>query len=139
MKKIFLFITICFLFVSCKTIQNTASITSTKTDTCYINKLQRDSVYITDSVFVNRYIKGDTVFVFKDKWKTQYIEKIHRDTIYLNSDELYQEEKTITLPPERYIPRTLIIMSVIGLGFLIYHLGKVILKIYLKIKTGGIL
>lgn len=139
MKKIFLYITIIFLFVSCKTVQNTASLITTKTDTCYINKVQRDSVFITDSVFVNRYIKGDTVFVYKDRWRVQYIEKTHRDTIYFNSDELSQEEKAIIPPPERYVPKSLLIMSLIGLGFVIYHLVKIIMKIYIKIKTGGLL
>lgn len=43
----------------------------------YVNKI--DSFYRLDSIFVNKYTKGDTVFV--DKEKLKYIKIIKKDTI----------------------------------------------------------
>lgn len=51
---------------------------SVKTE--YRNVLQRDSIYITDSVFMS--VKGDTVY--KEKYKTIYKDKLKRDSIHIN-------------------------------------------------------
>jgi hypothetical protein len=50
-----------------------------RTDTTYITKLQKDSVWIHDSVEVK--IKGDSVLI--ERWHTKYKEKIVRDTTYV--------------------------------------------------------
>jgi hypothetical protein len=49
------------------------------TDTTYITKWQRDSVWLHDSIHVKE--KGDTVFV--EKWHTKYVESIKHDTTYV--------------------------------------------------------
>ena len=49
-----------------------------KTDTTYITKWQRDSVWLHDSIHVTE--KGDTVRI--EKWHTKYIEKQVHDTTY---------------------------------------------------------
>ena len=67
-----------------------------KIDTIYINKLQRDSIYMYDSVFVKD--KGDTVFV--EKYKYLYRDKLVRDTLYINRTDSvqvpYPVEKELT-------------------------------------------
>ena len=50
-----------------------------KTDTTYITKWQRDSVWLHDSIHVTE--KGDTVRI--EKWHTKYIEKQVHDTTYV--------------------------------------------------------
>lgn len=47
-------------------------------DTCYVSRVQVDSVYRRDSVFVRE--KGDTVYKFVERWRDRY--RIVRDTVY---------------------------------------------------------
>lgn len=85
----------CLLLVcSCKT--KYVPVETVKIDTIYINKLQRDSIYMYDSVFVKD--KGDTVFV--EKYKYLYRDKLVRDTMYISkADSIqvpYPVEKELT-------------------------------------------
>ena len=50
-----------------------------KTDTTYITKWQRDSVWLHDSIRVTE--RGDTVRI--EKWHTKYVEKQVHDTTYV--------------------------------------------------------
>lgn len=47
-------------------------------DTCYVSRVQVDSVYRRDSVFVRE--KGDTVYKYVERWRDRY--RIVRDTVY---------------------------------------------------------
>ena len=82
------------VFCSCKT--KYVPVETVKIDTIYINKLQRDSIYMYDSVFVKD--KGDTVFV--EKYKYLYRDKLVRDTLYINRTDSvqvpYPVEKELT-------------------------------------------
>lgn len=49
----------------------------------YVDKIQKDSIYKLDSVFINRYQKGDTVFIIKEKIVYIYRDKFIRDSIFL--------------------------------------------------------
>lgn len=76
MKKIIIIIFL-LIFTGCsKTIY--IPVESVKTE--YRNVLQRDSIYILDSVFMS--VKGDTVY--KEKYKTIYKDKLKRDSIHIN-------------------------------------------------------
>ena len=48
------------------------------TDTVYQSKLQRDSIWLHDSIHVSE--KGDTIRI--EKWHTRYIERLSHDTLY---------------------------------------------------------
>lgn len=67
-----------------------------RTEIQYKDRLQRDSVYVKDSVFL--LIKGDTVF--RDRWHTVYKDKVIRDTFYVyKTDSIqvpYPVEKKLT-------------------------------------------
>lgn len=55
-------------------------------DTTYISKVQVDSVFKRDSVFIKE--KNDTVYVYKEKVRDRY--RLLRDTVYQNSvDSVY--------------------------------------------------
>ena len=54
------------------------TIEKVRTDTTYITKQQRDSIWLHDSVMVSE--KGDTVRI--EKWHTKYVEKQVHDTLY---------------------------------------------------------
>lgn len=87
----------CMLFVicSCRTVKY-VPVETIKIDTTYINKLQRDSIYMLDSVYVKE--KGDTVLI--EKYKYLYRDKLVRDTMYISkADSIqvpYPVEKELT-------------------------------------------
>lgn len=94
----------CLLFViySCRTVKY-VPVETVKVDTTYINKLQRDSIYILDSVYVKE--KGDTVLI--EKYKYLYRDKLVRDTLYMaKTDSIqvpYPIEKELTKWQTLYI------------------------------------
>ena len=55
-------------------------------DTTYISKVQVDSVFKRDSIFVRE--KNDTIYVYKEKVRDRY--RLLRDTVYQHSiDSVY--------------------------------------------------
>lgn len=50
-----------------------------RTDTTYITKHEKDSIWLHDSVWVEKI--GDTIRI--DRWHTKYVEKQIRDTTYV--------------------------------------------------------
>ena len=58
-----------------------------KTDTCYIQKERRDSIYLKDSVYVKEWIQGDTVRIETLRWRDRWRERIIRDTAYVASHD----------------------------------------------------
>ena len=68
---------ICALFSSCTTTKYVPVIEH-KTDTLIQTNLQRDSIYVHDSITVSQ--QGDTVRI--EKWHTKYVEREVHDTLY---------------------------------------------------------
>ena len=88
MKKIIMLIVIIVMLVmfGCtKTIY--VPVTSSVTEIEYRDKLVRDSIYLSDSVLIEK--KGDTVFNTKIKYK--YISKFVKDTVNIR-DSVYIEK-----------------------------------------------
>jgi hypothetical protein len=65
------------------------------TDTLIQTKVQRDSIWKHDSIFINQWQRGDTIFQVKDRWHTKYVESIKHDTVYISKRDTIT--KTITL------------------------------------------
>lgn len=88
----------CLLFVicSCRTVKY-VPVETVKVDTTYINKLQRDSIYMLDSVYVKE--KGDTVLI--EKYKYLYRDKLVRDTMYISKADSIQ----VPYPVEKELTR----------------------------------
>ena len=58
-------------------------------DTTYISKVQVDSVFKRDSIFVRE--KNDTIYVYKEKVRDRY--RLLRDTVYQHSvDSVYVDK-----------------------------------------------
>lgn len=98
MRLIHLFITIILLapaICSCRSVEY-VPVETVRSDTLYINRLQRDSVYVADSVFIRE--KGDTVQIVR----TRYIDRFHdrTDTLRMISNDTirvpYPVEKELT-------------------------------------------
>ena len=52
------------------------------TDTLRVTQHSRDSIYVHDSIWVNQWQAGDTIYRERTKWRTQYVERLSHDTIY---------------------------------------------------------
>lgn len=52
-----------------------------QTRTEYVNRERVDSLFIHDSVFVRERVKGDTVYLTRDRWRTEYRDRLRVDTI----------------------------------------------------------
>lgn len=63
---------------SCTT-EKMVTVEKVRTDTTYITKWQRDSVWLHDSIYVSE--KGDTIRI--ERWHTKYMEKQVHDTIFV--------------------------------------------------------
>lgn len=90
MVKRLLFLIIPYIILSllagCKSVQY-VPVETVRTDSIYVDRYQRDSIYQRDSVFVNRWTAGDTVYQDKVVWKYVYRDKVKYDTVaILRSD-----------------------------------------------------
>lgn len=87
------------ILTGCKSVQF-VPVETVKTDSVYIDRFQRDSIYQRDSVFVNRWTAGDTVYQDKVVWKYVYRDKVVYDTVaILRSDTVrvpYPVERRLT-------------------------------------------
>lgn len=70
---------VCSFFTSCKSVEYVPVIEH-HTDTLIKTNVQRDSVYVHDSVTVTQ--KGDTVLMYR--WHTKYVEREVHDTTYIS-------------------------------------------------------
>lgn len=70
-----LLVFILYMMASCKT--EYIPIESVRYDSVFLEKIQKDSIFVKDSVYIRQ--KGDTVF--KDKFIVVYKERLLRDTM----------------------------------------------------------
>ena len=70
----------CLVLCGCKTVRY-VPVETVRTDSVYVDRFMRDSVYVRDSVWVNRWTAGDTVFVDKVSVKWRYRDRWRRDTL----------------------------------------------------------
>ena len=80
MKKIIFFAVALAVLTGCKTVEYVpVTVVEHKTDSIYFTQVQRDSIWMHDSISIKE--KGDTVRI--EKWHTKYIEKQVHDTTYV--------------------------------------------------------
>lgn len=82
--------------IGCKSVQY-VPVETVRTDTCYVNKIRTDSVYVRDSVVVER--GGDTIKVTAWRWRERYV--VQRDTIYQSKTD----SVAVPYPVERKLSR----------------------------------
>ena len=98
MRNTFKFVIIIILAVISIGCTTTRYIEVTNTDTVHHFTQQRDSIMLFDSIFVDRYINGDTVKITKEVYKLRYKDKYITDTLYVNKETQvpYPVEKKLT-------------------------------------------
>lgn len=75
---VFVITFIALFFLTGCTTTKVVTVPEVHTDTTYITKHQRDSVWLHDSIHVSE--KGDTIRI--ERWHTKYISKEVHDTLY---------------------------------------------------------
>ena len=88
MKGLFLGMLACLVLAGCKTVRY-VPVPSISVDSVYVDRFARDSVYLRDSVWVNRYVLGDTVYVdkvsvryaYRDRWRSDTVAVVRRDSV----------------------------------------------------------
>ena len=119
------------LFAGCKT--RTVVVETVRTDTTYITKHQRDSIWLHDSIYMHEYQKCDTVFMLRDRWHTKYIETVRTDTTYIATHDTIPQPYPVEVKVPRELSwwqKALQRTGGIALGLLLIWLGWQAWKIY---------
>lgn len=121
------------LLAGCKSVQS-VPVETVRTDSIYVDRYQRDSIYQRDSVFVNRWTAGDTIYQDKVVWKYVYRDKFKYDTVaILRSDTInvpYPVEcklskwEQLKLDVGGWAISIIIIIVLIVMGCMVYKLKK---------------
>lgn len=90
MKGLFWGLLVCLMLAGCRTVRY-VPVETVRTDSVYVDRFTRDSVYLRDSVFVNRWMQGDTVFVdkvsvkylYRDRWRHDTVAVVRRDSVQI--------------------------------------------------------
>ena len=72
---------LCALLGSCTTTKY-VPVPEYHTDTVRIVQHHRDSIYLSDSIYVSDFVRDDTVYKTIERWRTKYIERMSHDTLY---------------------------------------------------------
>lgn len=101
---------------------------SVRTEFVWLTKKVHDSIYLRDSVFVEK--KGDTVYL--NKWRTQYRERLIHDTIIVETTDTlrikkWQVKEVLKSPSffqmwRAYIIGAMAILFIIACAFVAYKI-----------------
>ena len=109
------------------------------TDTLYVNKVQRDSIKVHDSIYVHEWTKGDTIFMESRKWLTKYVEKEVHDTVYQSK----VDSVPVPYPVPQYIEKELTwwqrTKMKAGVPFICILCGAAMFGLYKLLKRFGII
>ena len=75
------------------------------TDSARTVALQRDSIVVRDSVYIERWMKADTVFISRARWRTEYRDRLRVDTLLrVQVDSIPYKVEVEKVVRERYVP-----------------------------------
>lgn len=114
-----------FVLVSCSTtkyVDRPVPVETVRTE--YVNQLYKDSVFVHDSI--DRYISGDTVYLYKHKYIYKYLNRtdtvVKTDSIqvpvYLKTTEIKEVNKL------RWYQTSLMWVGAVFLLFLLIYFGR---------------
>jgi len=94
------------------------------TDTLFVTKHQRDSIWVHDSIMISE--KGDTIRI--EKWHTKYIEKQVRDTTYVATHDTFPQPYPVTEYVEKKLSTFQVVLMTIGalalMGIVVFLVSK---------------
>lgn len=115
------------LWLTSCTTTRVVTVEKVKTDTTYITKQQRDSIWLHDSIHVTE--RGDTIRI--ERWHTKYIEREVHDTLYrAKTDSIPVPYEVIKEVPRQksWFERTMFSVGIIALMALALFLAMKIKK-----------
>lgn len=115
------------LWLTSCTTTRVVTVEKVKTDTTYITKHQRDSIWLHDSIHVTE--RGDTIRI--ERWHTKYIEREVHDTLYrAKTDSIPVPYEVIKEVPRQksWFERTMFSIGIIALMALALFLAMKIKK-----------
>ena len=121
------------LFAGCKT--RTMVVETVRTDTTYITKHQRDSIYMKDSTHVSEQQRGDTILMKITEWHTKYVDRAVHDTTYIATHDTIPDPYPVEVKVPRELSwwqKALQRTGGIALILLLLWLGRQAWKIYTK-------
>ena len=74
------------LLAGCSTVRY-VPVPSVSVDSVYVDRYQHDSIYLRDSVYVNRWTAGDTVYQDKIVYKYIFRDKVKYDTVRISRSD----------------------------------------------------
>lgn len=99
----------CLLYclTSCKSATRVVEVEKVilKTDTTYIERERKDSIFFHDSIYVREAARGDTIYIEKEVLRTRYIERIARDTVSKISRDSVRVPVVVEKVVEKKVPR----------------------------------
>ena len=121
------------IMFGCKSVKY-IPVETVRTDSVYVDRYLRDSIYQRDSVFINRWTAGDTVYQDKVVWKYVYRDKVKYDTVAI----LRSDTVRVPFPVDRELSKweqirldvggwaigVVIITILIVIGCMVYKLKK---------------
>lgn len=125
MKIVVLLLLLCV--ISCRSVQY-VPVETVKHDSIYINKVQYDSIYNRDSVYLER--AGDTVYLYKYKYIYKY--KNLTDTMYVTKTDSIQIAYPVEIIKEKYrVPKSIWWLVILLAGLSIPSILKILRKLKL--------
>ena len=102
------------LWLTSGTRTTVVTVETVKTETTYITKQQRDSIWLHDSIHVTE--RGDTIRI--ERWHTKYVEREVHDTLYrAKTDSIPVPYEVIKEVPRKstWFERTMFSVGIIAL------------------------
>lgn len=115
-------------FCSCKNVEYVPVIEH-KTDTVIQTKVQKDSIWLHDSIFVKEWMAGDTVYRDRIQWHTKYVSKLVYDTTYISKTDTVPQPYPVTEYVEKKLSTWQIVLMTIGSLALMGIIVFVVLKL----------
>ena len=96
-----MFLAVLAALSSCKQVEYVNVPGPTVHDTISTYRVRWDSVYVHDSVYFEKEVRNDTVFLTKNKVQTEWRDRIVLDSIYIHNNDTipvpYEVEKKVVL------------------------------------------
>ena len=140
--RIILSLALCLMLVGCKTTTKIVEVpiekVVTKTDSIYITKVKVDSVFEKDSIYINTYVKGDTIYRDNYRFISRWRDRVKLDTIYKTHTDTIKVEKAITIEVEKPLSWWQKVKQDVGgiaMGILVTLLVGLIIWVLIKTRT----
>lgn len=142
LMRIILSLALCIIVVGCKTTTKIVEVpiekVVTKTDSIYITKVKVDSVFEKDSIYINTYVKGDTIYRDNYRFISRWRDRVKLDTIYKTHTDTIKVEKAITIEVEKPLSWWQKVKQDVGgiaMGILVTLLVGLIIWVLIKTRT----